>query len=286
MIAVNAVANLSYQRTRLDFGTIFPTDATQLLSQIEKLLSTASQEFVQRRYQEAIAAYQQAEQLIYAHLDSGYRPGSAVPIRDAKLFLPLVESSLGWMNIAPVPGPVSPVRPISPVPDAGPLYHQVGLRTMAISTPVDDRAAADLFQASILTQQGNSAAANVLVARAEQTSKDVATRLQPVLIGPSAGMTAITAPAPAEAPANTSMVRRILTRVGIGGGATVAAAPIDRATVVRESSLSFTTIPAQLTAQRTIGLLSGNGTNARVQTISWSAGAIPDAVAVINAIYA
>src|SRR6478672_9199921 len=89
-----------------------PTAEQAVLAAIEAKLVEANYDYLARRYQEAIAAYQDAGGMIYSHINSRY----PIPIRmdlplDAALFDPLLSASLEWLNIVSSRQPTVPVAP-------------------------------------------------------------------------------------------------------------------------------------------------------------------------------
>jgi hypothetical protein len=273
-----AISTLSYTRQHMASAALIAAlsqQDTAALGRIETLLSNASQAYVKRRYQEATRDYLQAESLIYAQLNPGYRGGmyGRLP-RDFSLFRPLMTVALGWMNVLPVPGPPSPVRSLDQIHDPGPLYSAVGLGTTTVSSPAEHQAAADVRQAAILTAQGNSSAARMLEQRAAELAGNLAREMQRLLapVAPNLGgaySTGSTTPRSIDAPipgTAENATRGITAADFIQAGQVVSR--------IGENT-STAAVPGPLTAQRTLGIVVQDAAEAgaSVQTVSWAAGA-------------
>jgi hypothetical protein len=154
----------------------------------------------------------------------------------------------------------------------------VGLGSTVLSSAADRAAAADMRQAVVLTAQGNTSAANIALARAHKTSSTAAGKLKSILMPP----TMVASPAPVQTAETPSLLTRVLNRVGVGTTRTV-----DSTLMVKQlDDRVVDTIPAQLTAQRTLGIVVGAGDRARVETLTWHAGSIPASQTVIDLVYA
>src|SRR6266545_396106 len=129
---------------------------TDLLRQIEDEISAAARHSAGRRYQEAIAAYRRATGLIWTEIDPAAHPraGTAPPPSRAR-FRPLLEASLGWLSLLPVPAPVSPVAPSTPDGVGHLAADRVGLVARAVSSPASLAAASRARLAGILSKQGS-----------------------------------------------------------------------------------------------------------------------------------
>ncbi|MGB7554669.1 MAG: tetratricopeptide repeat protein [Candidatus Korobacteraceae bacterium] len=121
MAAIAFVENLySYQRINV-IPMPVPTPAEPdgaVLSQINALLTQAGIDYAARRYQTAIAEYQNAESLIFQHLDPSFGGDTTVPFpHDQALFDPLLSASVEWLN------KLSPIQPTVPVVSRIPINH-------------------------------------------------------------------------------------------------------------------------------------------------------------------
>src|SRR6266850_928662 len=79
MAAIKFAENYySFRKFDTVYTTLYPpkTAEDQALAAIEAKLVNANQLFMNRRFQDAVAAYKEAQALIYAQLDSGFQPGN------------------------------------------------------------------------------------------------------------------------------------------------------------------------------------------------------------------
>jgi hypothetical protein len=254
---------------------VAPADM-DLVSGIEAALLQASQAYTDRKYRGAIDSYLQAQSLLYSHIDSGCVLGaverSADLPRDSSLFDPLLSASLEWLNVLPVAGPVSPVRPRVAVP-AAPLAALTAIQAVGVSTPTLSRAsgmqaAADLHLAETMTTLGNTAAASFLTQRAGQTDADAVKAIRP----PAA---AGAAPAPPLhlASAEFAPAAAVLTAAHLPAVAGPIYAPVTVTPIVN--------LPPAATVTRSVGALI----QGRVTTVSWTAGSAAALDAVKSAVY-
>jgi Tc toxin complex TcA C-terminal TcB-binding domain len=206
------------------------------LDAITQALDNANSLYNQRRYQDAIAAYQTVGNLVYQLLVPGWPIGvSPMPgSLDPKLFLPLLSASAEWLNVIDPNPPDPAVRGrIAPDPAAlGPsatLGAQLGVQTAQLASPASRNAAADLVLAQRFASQGNTAAASFFLQRSVATDAAAANALLPVArtatavravaeVPPTAAAaratpaptpTPIPAPRPAPAPAPTITVETL-----------------------------------------------------------------------------
>ena len=111
----------SYGRVNVISTEFIPTTAAPdaaVLSQINALLTQAAADYAARRYQTAIVEYQQAESLIFQHLDPSFGGGDTVAFpHDPALFDPLLSASVEWLN------KLSPIQPTVPVVSRIPIDH-------------------------------------------------------------------------------------------------------------------------------------------------------------------
>jgi PASTA domain len=78
---------------------------TALLEQIQQLLSAADNDYVGRRYQNAVSEYKQAGSLIWSQLDHGTKvSGLGGKLHyDQSLLTSMLQMSLGWLGVLTVP---------------------------------------------------------------------------------------------------------------------------------------------------------------------------------------
>jgi hypothetical protein len=147
------------------------------LAAIEAKLVEANNNFLGRRYQEAISAYNQAAALIYAQIrppfpSSVYVDYSALP-RDPGLFDVILSASLEWMNLMPINDPGLGVRPRVPVNpgligDAA-KFERVGIVSTKLSDERAMNATADFQLSQTYTELGNTKAAEFFSKRASDS---------------------------------------------------------------------------------------------------------------------
>ena len=167
---VAATAMYSYNLDRRVIGVLVDgPPASVALAAIEAKLAAAAAAFAERRYQEAVDAYLEAERLIYHQLNPKVPPvGGPLGIegiRDTRLFESLLDVCVGYLNLLPVNEPVASTRPREPVdPD---LFEnaeglaEVGLTSSRLRTRNAVDAAADWRAAQDLLAVGNDAAAKL-----------------------------------------------------------------------------------------------------------------------------
>ena len=168
---------------------------TALLQQIQAALDAAAADFVARRYQDAIADYQQAATLIWSQLDPGIKPWSglvaALPYNQAVLGA-LLQTSLNWLGVMTVPAPLSPVSPPSPDPAiVPPASNRVGLTSPIVSSPASLAAAANARLAGIFGEQGSAVAHKEFVGIASRLDPTVANAVLSGGTGPIDGDAAL-----------------------------------------------------------------------------------------------
>ena len=118
------------------------------LANIESLLGQAGQSFWQRRYQDAIDAYQLAGTRIYQFLDAS-APVDVVGIygqlsRDPALFTSLLSVAAEYMNVLPpvTPGTLRPPTPPNPAALGNPSFDNLGIRSAQLAPHAIDPAIA------------------------------------------------------------------------------------------------------------------------------------------------
>jgi hypothetical protein len=168
-------------QTQLLVGPGGPSQA-QLLA-ISQALDKANALYAQRKYQDAIAAYQSVGNMVLALLAPGYPIGVSTLPRplDPKLFLPLLSASAEWLNVIG-PDPVDPgVRGrIAPDPTViAPVEAVAGLGVAAaqVASAADRAAAADLQVAQRLAATGDAVSAQFFLSRSLQANVGVAATL-------------------------------------------------------------------------------------------------------------
>src|SRR6266511_1184173 len=272
---------------------------TDLLRQIEDEISAAARHSAGRRYQEAIAAYRRATGLIWTEIDPAAHPraGTAPPPSRAR-FRPLLEASLGWLSLLPVPAPVSLA------------------------------AASRARLAGILSKQGSIDAGRAAGAGAAGLDPAVAHALLTAVTGPARSVPATAPPppppppaplpgrTPAAAPSSRLAPVRLLRRLvpwsarretpvasDVASGPERAAAPAQMPPIVTAppigpaaltapaaapSATPGTILPASLTQQRRLGVsVAEQGTGqVRVASFDFTVGSIPDPAAIERHVYA
>jgi Tc toxin complex TcA C-terminal TcB-binding domain len=226
---------------------------TALLQQIQAALDAAGTDFLARRYQEAISDYRQAATLIWSQLDPGVKVSSGVttklPYGQAMLAM-LVQTSLNWLGVLPVPAPLSPVSP--PGPASGyqpPPADQIGLTAPAVSSPTSLAAASNARLAHIFTAQGST--------KAGQQFQTLAVKLDPTVANAILGTTN-----PPPSP----------------GQAAAASAP----------EVDSPALPIALTQSRQVGVVVGSlaGTGvSKVASLGFTVGGTPDPATVEAQLY-
>jgi hypothetical protein len=268
----------AYSSVLTQVQDIAPSDVA-LVSSVEAALLEASQDYAARNYQAAIDAYLKAQALIYAQLDSSCVLGEVQRIpglpRDPSLFDPMLSAALEWMNVLPVPGPVSPVRPqlaVSPTTlSAVTTVDTAGLMSPQLSSPNGMQAAADLHLAATLTSLGNTSAAQFYQNRANQVDSAVVAVLAP----PKAPAAPVAAAPVAAAPVT---IKPSAIAVPTAVTAAVPTSPI----VAKPILISpVVLLPTPATVTRSLGIL----VDGKVSTITWAAGASPALDAVKAAAY-
>jgi hypothetical protein len=291
---LNLYSFRAYSSVLTQVQGIAPSDVA-LVSSVEAALLEASQDYAARNYQAAIGAYLKAQALMYAQLDSSSVLGEVQRIpdlpRDPSLFDPMLSATLEWMNVLPVPGPVSPVRPqvaVNPTTlSAVTTVNGAGLASPTISSANGMQAAADLHLAATLTSLGNTTGAQFYLNRANQVDSTVVTLLNPakapappVAAAPVAAAPVTARPAAIAAPGielagstlGPVMVPPTITRPVLASP--IIAEPVPISPVVL--------LPAPATVTRSLGILTGG----KVSTVTWAAGASPALAAVKAAAYA
>ncbi len=296
---LNLYSFRAYSSVLTQVQSIVPSDVT-LVSSVEAALLEASQDYAARNYQAAIGAYLKAQALMYAQMDSSCVLGEVQRIpdlpRDPSLFDPMLSAALEWMNVLPVPGPVSPVRPqvaISPTTlSTVTTVDGAGLTSPQISSANGMQAAADLHLAATLTSLGNTSAAQFYLNRANQADSTVVTLLTPAK---ATAAPATTAPATA-APATTAPVTVRPAAIEVSeiqaAGSTLGpvavrsaiTAPVLASPIVAEPVpiSPVVLLPPPATVTRSLGILA----DGKVSTVTWAAGASPALDAVKAAAYA
>jgi hypothetical protein len=183
-----------------------PAGASQAqLEAITQALDRANSLYNQRRYQDAIAAYQAVGDLVYALLVPGWPIGvSPIPRPlDPRLFTPLLSASAEWLNVVG-PDPVDPavrgrIAPDPAVIGPSAAFAELGIRTAQLASPTSRSAAADLLLAQRFAAQGNTAAASFFLQRSVATDAMAASSLFATAHPAAALHTAALAPAGVEA---------------------------------------------------------------------------------------
>lgn len=263
----------SFRNIGLVVDTQSPDQAA--LSAIEQKMAEANQDFYQRRYQDAIQAYQDASGLIFAQIDPSYTfVGGQVArstrfSRDPALFDSLLSASLEWVNVQPVHQPIAAVRPRTAVNPA--LFGKdvtkldaLGVFSSQLSTPAAVQTVADWQLATSYANQHNQAQVQFFAARAQKADPNLFRALGGTPGSSTRHTDAVVAPAATRPTA-------LLNSVNIIAGPT--ATPIKLAAV----HLPPPPLPPPLTTQaRSIGFLSNN----EPVVVNWNSGEAPPRASV------
>ncbi|MEZ0112494.1 hypothetical protein ABH920_006516 [Catenulispora sp. EB89] len=268
---------------------------TVLLQQISDALTAAGSDFVARRYQDAIADYKKAQTLIWSQLDPGLKAGSGfvgrVPFDTARLST-LLETSLNWLSVLPVPGPLSPVNPLGP--DSAkefPAFDQVGLLAPAVSTPASAEAASAARLSAIFTAQGSKQAGSKFEQHAISLDRNVADAV--LALPADGGITHRVASLFTKALTRTTGQPSALAAEQLSSGSAAAATAAGQsaavAPVITTMSEDITVLPTSLTQQRQIGVATGSLGSAQQMSVSsfdFAVGTIPDSASIEKYVYA
>lgn len=268
---VAATTMYSYNLDRLVIGTIVDgPPASSALADIEANLAAAATAFAERRYQEAVDAYLAAERLIYHQLNPKVPPvGGPLGIkgiRDRRLFEPLLDVSVGYLNLLDVNEPVAPARPRDRVdPDLlqnAEKLTAVGLTSRRLGAERATDAAADWRAAQDLLAVGNEAAAKFHLERARQADPELVRTLEK-----ARSPDGTEPPRPRPRPLPLPALRRPL--------------PGETAAPVLRTRTELPRIPA-LTVDRTLGTMLGGG----VERFTWPVGDVPPRGRIKEVVYA
>lgn len=267
-----------------------PTAEQAVLAAIEAKLVEANYDYLARRYQEAIAAYQDAGGMIYSHINPRY----PIPIRmdlplDAALFDPLLSASLEWLNIVPSRQPTVPVAPRVAVSAralaATAKIDTAGVVSSLLATPEGMAAAAGLATAKTMTSLGNKEAATFFTTRAQGISAQTTNVIGTVAAeAPAAGASPTTAAGPGGAGLAVGSGR--VTAGGLAGNLVPrdamarAAVVAPQVALLREPAL---TLPPAVNFDRVVGFSVAGGD---VATFTWKPGAAPPLDNIKSSIYA
>jgi hypothetical protein len=250
------------------------------LSQIESLLSQASQSYWGRQYQDAINAYQQAGTLIYQYLDPS-APVHVVGIygqlsKNPALFTSLLSVAAEYMNVLPPETPEA-LRPSTP-PDASalgtPSFDTTGIRSSALSTPSAAQAFADAQTAQRLRNLGMTQTATLFDTRASSLDATVAKLF--VSPAPATGTAAVSAPQNTVAGATISPAVSEVPKVQ------VLTPEIDKI-AIPITTLPVSTVPVAIkTATRSVGVSVAG----KVVSITWNVGDSPATAQLQSSVYA
>ena len=166
-MAATYIAELAYSYRRgsavlagIDLTDTASTDSA-VLAKIDALLAGAATAFNQRRYQDAIDAYQQVRSLLWKQLFPLTTLDEKLAWR-TDLIHTLVSYSAEWLNVLPVEQAMSGVRPRELTSVDAPVVGLLSGATDAKGTA----AAADLRVAQTLQGMGNAASAKFFADRA------------------------------------------------------------------------------------------------------------------------
>ena len=270
---VAATTMYSYNLDRRVIGTIIDgPPASVALAEIETRLAAAAAAFAERRYQEAVDAYLVAERLIYRQLNPKVPPvGGPLGIkgiRDRRLFEPLLDVSVGYLNLLGVNEPVAPARPRERVDPAllenAEKLAEVGLTSRRLGAERATDAAADWRAAQDLLAVGNEAAAKFHLERAREADPELVRTLDKARSTDGAE--------PPDRPRPRPLPLPTLRRPHVPGETAVADLGT-RAELPR--------IPG-LTVDRTLGTMLGGG----VERFTWPIGDAPPRRKIMDVVYA
>ncbi len=262
------------------------------LAQIESYLSTAAQDFYQRRYADSIDSYQSAAVLIYAYLDPHFVPFSSAQFaaisKDARLFDTLLSVGARYLDVLPIPSPQPLTPPVAADPNllgTSPLV-KIGVRSAALTTAAQLTAAADMQAAANFRALGMPTLAGQLETQATKSDARIAGIFRTAVLDggatapataagmPSGSASAATASAGAATPsASAATSRADLPKLAAVKPATV--------TVAKFANLP-TSLPSSILEGRSLTL----ATLKLQTTLNWAAGASPDVAAIKKAVYA
>ena len=304
-MAATYVAELtySYRRSRAVLVGIDLTDAAStdsaVLTKIDALLTDAASAFNQRRYQDAIDAYQQARSLLWKQLF----PLTTLDEKLAwgtDLLHTLVSYSAEWLNVLPVEQATAGVRPRELTSVNAPVVGLLSGATDAKGTA----AVADLRVSQTLQEMGNAASAKFFADRAASEAPDLIGKITGAQPAPASP-----APTPPGTPANPQVPAPHLPPLGgfhptPGGGTSMhlpaapltfaattpssAAAALSGVTVmspVLALSIGMTVpvvVPPQLTVDQRSYVFESGGT---VQKLTWTAGQAVPIDQVLTSLY-
>lgn len=203
-MAATYVAELAYSYRRgravlsdADLGPATSTDSA-VLARIDALLTEAAGAFNQRRYQDAIDAYQAARGLLWKQLFPLTTLDEGLAWR-SDLLHTLVSYSAEWLNVLPVEQATAGVRPRELTPVDAPVVGLLSGATDAKGTA----ALADLQVSQVLQQLGNTAAGKFFADRAALEAPDLIGKLTAQPSPPATGGPVPAQPAPPNGPAGS-----------------------------------------------------------------------------------
>jgi Tc toxin complex TcA C-terminal TcB-binding domain len=317
-MSVVGTQTYSFRSSQKVFGTIFHADAPEsaALSAIEDAVAQGHAAFLGGQYQDAIVAYKQAANLVYAQLHPAGSASVGVISVNPALFAPLLSLGLEWMNVLQPTIPIATSRPRVPVtPDMlgdAVKFDTAGLRSATVDQGNNANAIADWQFSQTLNAQANPGAAQVFLTRAEQEAPDLVKQLQsangspapaaaphtdalsvtaPIRVGPVVAPSPVVAPKPSVPPTPVVAQNPVIALNPIiaqspvvfqnpssvlGGLGRLGVAPVAVAPV------PVVPVAPTLTVDRTYGaVIDGEG----VKQVSWTVGNAPDPAAVTALIY-
>ncbi|GEA90251.1 hypothetical protein [Cellulomonas cellasea] len=237
------------------------------LAAIESALVEATAAVTARRYQDAVEAYRSAERLIWRQLNprSTWEWSSTVDLsRHVSLLEPLVEISLAWLAVLPLPGPRPGPVSTRPLDDSvlasTAALDATGLRATAVRTAADAAAASSVAFGSALGAAGQAGSAQVVLDRAKELAPNLVPRLEEAVdLGPAIHRDLLLPRARVLDPGAAGVFRAL-----------------------RLPASERIELPTAVTADRTLLLADAGGA---VQELTWTAGAEPVAE-VVRLLYA
>jgi hypothetical protein len=300
-MAATYVAELAYSYRRssavlagIDLTEAASTDSA-VLTTIDALLADAASAYNQRRYQDAIDAYQQARSLLWKQLF----PLTTLDEKLAwstDLLHTLVSYSAEWLNVLPVEQATAGVRPRELVSVTAPVVGLLSGATDAKGTA----AVADLRVSQTLQAMGNAASAKFFADRASSEAPDLIGKITGTPSAPAAPGTTPTGnpgiPSPRVPVGGLHVTPGVSTPTLIPATPTAFAAtgPSDAAALSADGTVlshvlalgvgatAPVVVPPQLTVDQRSYAFESGGT---VQKLTWTAGQAVPTDQVLTSLY-
>jgi DUF971 family protein len=292
----------SYRRTGAVLAGIDLTDAASIdsavLTKIDALLADAATAFNQRRYGDAVDAYQEARSLLWKQLF----PLTTLDEKLAwatDLLHSLVSYSAEWLNVLPVEQATAGVRPRELTSVDAPVVGLLSGATDAKGTA----AVADLRVSQTLQEMGNAASAKFFAQRAASEAPDLIGKITAAQSAPATPVPPVPAtpgtpphpgphlppfgglhPVPGVGTPSHLPVAGPDLAIGLSSATTALreAAPISSMLALGIAATAPVVVPPQLTVdQRSYAFASGGS----VQKLTWTAGQALPTDQVLTSLY-